>query len=584
MCAYNSAVPTTPPSSSTSDIEHIPSDIESPTTTQNLRTLQISLKMDDQAYMHSRTAHMPENIPGDSGLPEGRRSSATPSTSAYDTHDIPTTYSSVAHFNAYSAPPYDSSLPTPTSVAGSPSLSERSASKMMHSSYSQQGGNSQQPTPPGTSRPWSYPVHVTTAASTAPMALHSTADIMEMHGLETSTHSSPEGQEPMGNPTPQFHWGQYSVSTDAHDELSPPMAHHPLFPSQLPSVAPSALINSTSNMPLAPAPSHVPMLQSSPDPHDMTHAMHAMDGLPTSYTSFAQQHPTVLFDIAPAYSSRRSSKAKAARANRNSKKQRASSRADGQQGSSSSNGLQGKSNRSNAKTLTLKQDAPECDKYLLELRCQMDEDRGKGMWDHIATLYKERFGLKERAGLQMQLTRAVMKHGEWPAEEDEALRQAAEEWERRRLTEIKKLMKDFGGYQAWEWREGHIAKRLVSLGIDEFDEDEPNKRPRRQRKNAVRKHSSASQWPMHHLYDQPPELRPVTAEQEAFLLDEFCKPGPLSPEPDMMQGVTEDGCLSRMSADRDPGEDQSARVAKQACDAMLAKSSIYPPMGHHHNG
>ncbi|CAJ2500332.1 Uu.00g031850.m01.CDS01 [Anthostomella pinea] len=472
---------------------------------------------------------------------------------------------------------------------------------MMHS-YNQHPGNSQQPTPPGTSRPWDYPVH-DTSSSTAPMPLQSTtADIMEMHGLESA--DSQEAQGTMPDPTAHFHWGSYGVSsTEPQDDMSPHMAHQSLFPvQQLPGVAPSALMHTTSQMPLTAAPSHVPILQQSPDPRDLGSSATPINSLQHHYGHLGHHVPHVMIDFAPSsYSSRKTSKSsRTGRSGRSTKRARAPSRAvpnSGAQQDSLGGGTSPGSNRAPSKRLTLKEGAKEEDRYLLELRCQMNDDKGKGMWDQICTAFSDRFEPKERATLQMSLTRSVLKYAEWPADEDEALRRAVEEYERRRPTELLKLMKEYGGCQAWDWKDGHVVKRLVELGIDEFDSEEPAKKPRRQRKNAIRKQSPSRPWAasmnsQHHMphYNDGSDIHTVTAEQEKYLLEQFCKPEHETPEPEPMHHGMEDAPLmdhQNAGAERERGEDQSARVAKQACEQMLPKrsdhqmyTSIAP--GHHH--
>jgi hypothetical protein len=43
--------------------------------------------------------------------------------------------------------------------------------------------------------------------------------------------------------------------------------------------------------------------------------------------------------------------------------------------------------------------------------------KGRGMWDQIVERYQERYEKKERAALQMQLSRAVLKLAVWPEDE-----------------------------------------------------------------------------------------------------------------------------------------------------------------------
>ncbi|KAH9993280.1 hypothetical protein F4779DRAFT_631890 [Xylariaceae sp. FL0662B] len=556
--------------------------------------------MGDNAYSQPGPAHIPNTLAGESSLPEGRQSIVTPSTSAYG-QDIPIAYASVAPFNSnnYSIP-YDSSLPTPVSVAGSPSISERSSKAMQ--SYNQHRESSQQPTPPGTSRTWqNYQMNAPCSQSTSPMPLHATPNhMLEMHGLETA--NSPEDQGQMIS-EPQFQWGQYGVSsTEAQDDMSPHLTHHPsVFSVAVPSVAPNDLIRQSlglnpSSTPLHPAPSQVPILQQSPDPRDLPPSVTPIDNMHPHYPSVVH-YPHITLDYAPY--KRKPARSRNGRSGRPTKKARVASRnppkddnpgyLNGQQ-TSTTDGVptDPKASRAGPRNITLTDDAKEADRYLLDLRCQMDEGKGKGMWDHISKKYEERFGFKERPTLQMQLTRALLKYAVWPPSEDEALKRAVEELDKRRYADIAKLMKEFGGCQAWEWKEGHIVKRLVELGIEEFDPKDVSKKPRRQ-KNAARKQSTSGPWTASSMpFPYQEQAHTVTSEQEDFLLEQYCKPDPDTPEPDPM--VTGNlAAQSGRSNERSHGEAQSERVAKQACEQMLAKrgDQLYGnlPMGgdHHHH-
>lgn len=68
--------------------------------------------------------------------------------------------------------------------------------------------------------------------------------------------------------------------------------------------------------------------------------------------------------------------------------------------------------------LTLRDDAPEDEKYLFQLRNEFLSEKGKGMWDEIKAKYSEKHqGNWEKAALQMKLSRALVKFGQWPEKE-----------------------------------------------------------------------------------------------------------------------------------------------------------------------
>ncbi|OTA99401.1 hypothetical protein M426DRAFT_27551 [Hypoxylon sp. CI-4A] len=528
--------------------------------------------MDESTYIHPASGQMTHSLSSisslsrDSSMPEDQRSS--PATSAY-THDIPTTYPSVAPFNSYSGP-YDSSLPTPVSVAGSPSMNERTSSKIMHA-YNQHRASSQQPTPPNTSRPWPN------------YQMSATPDLLEMSGLDAS-HSPGQHGQMVSEPPFHNNWGQYSVSQpEPQEELPPHLQHPPIF-----SIAPGDLNRTISMHPAQmPLPAHVPLLQNSPDPRDLPPSV-AIDSMHHQYPNMMPHQPHVIMDFATPYR-RKTTKARNGRSGRPPKR-RAHGRPLEKRGDMDyvdpqlQSGEGSPSARPPRRRITLRPDAPEKDQYILELRCQMDGDKGKGIWEEITKKYEQRYGKRRQESLQMNLTRAVLKYAVWPKEEDEALLRAAEEVDRRRYTEIAKVMKEkYGGCQAWEWKEGHILKRLVDLGVEEFDPEDVTKKPRRKKK-MMKRGISKQQWttPSINLpFDE--DGRTISSEQENYILDHYCKADPDS-DPDAMHGMMEHSnfMLPRGSMERDAGESRSERVAKQACDQLLSKNEhIYGaiPMG-----
>ncbi|KAI0384152.1 hypothetical protein F5Y04DRAFT_278155 [Hypomontagnella monticulosa] len=532
--------------------------------------------MDDSTYVHPRSNHMRHSLSRDSSIPEDRRSVASPASSGY-THDIPTTYASVAPFSNYPVP-YDSSLPTPVSVAGSPSMNERN-SKMMHP-YNQHRAGSQQPTPPNTSRPWSN------------YQMNAPTDLLEMPGLDTS-HSPGDHNQMVSEP--QFQWGQYTVSsTEAPEDMQQQMTHPSMF-----SVAPTDLVRPAlslhpSGMSL-PAPAQVPVLHHSPDPRDLAPSVTPIDNMHHHFPNMMHQPPMIV-DFT--YNSRRKpSKSRNGRSGRPSKRPRTHDRVSKRDSEdfmdpqlTASNGDSSSTSKAPGRSITLRPDAPEKDRFILELRCQMDGDKGKGIWEEITKKYEERFGKRRQESLQMNLTRAVLKYAEWPEFEDEALRRAVEELDKRRYADLAKLMKEkYGGCQAWEWKEGHILKRLVDLGIEEFDPEDVTKKPRRKSKKTMGKRTTTKQpWVAPSVSLPYEDGHTITSEQENYILEHYCKPDPDSPDPDAMHGVVEhpNSLSARGSIDRDPGENRSERVAKQACEQLLSRREdhVYGklPMGDGH--
>ncbi|KAI8954900.1 hypothetical protein F4801DRAFT_603478 [Xylaria longipes] len=578
MYAYNTITPSSPSSTSsyTSEAEYSRQGTSSPTT-QQVPILAIHIDMHDSTYMPSKTAHMDERLSEASPPCESRHSSATPSTSTYGTHDMTRPYTSVAPYSPYSVPAYDSSLPTPVSVAGSPSMQERS-DKMLPT-YNQQGGASQRLTPPTTSRPWPYTPSMTSVSSASMTVPTSTADteMLDIHSLESS--HSPEHQTTVVDPAQHFHWSTYSVSShDPTEELSPPLPSQSLYSSVPPSLlirSPAYGLSSNTHVPLAPALSQVTMPPHHADMRPlMAHDYHQFDNLSGISLEFGQAYPA------------RKSKARANRASRQPKRGRDMTQNSTKNGGIGYNDSHANSMAANAspdpsehvppRHLALDDKAPEDSRFLVKMRCQLSDDKGKGMWEHIQQAYKERYGRKTKENLQMQLIRSVQSYAIWPEEEDKALKDATEEYERRRYQEIRKIMKEKGGRRVWDWNEGSIAKRLVQMGVDEIDDRDPIKKTRRKRKSTVRQKSGGEPWVgcvNIQFNSEPSEL---TAEENELLLEAFCEPELDSPQPE----VTEQPVTSNTDGDKNSSENQSARVAKQACDQMLARRGEHLYNGH----
>ncbi|KAI0873796.1 hypothetical protein GGS24DRAFT_501381 [Hypoxylon argillaceum] len=599
MYAYNTGVSSSPSpgSACTSETDYSRQGTGSPTTKQ-AQILAIHMDLHDPAYMSSKTSHMDECLSVGSPPSEGRHSSATPSTSPYGTHDMNRPYTSVAPYSSYSVPAYDSSLPTPVSVAGSPPMAERS-SKML-SAYSQHGGP-QQLTPPATSRPWPYASNMTSATTASMTVPSSTAEMMDIHSLE-SPHS-PEQHTTVIDPTPHFHWSTYGVSShDPTEDLSPA----PLTSQSMYSTVPPSLLLRSPHYGL-PSNAHIPLDPSLSQATMASHHADARQMMAHDLQSQFDNLSNISLEYGQAYPARKSAKARANRSGRQPKRCRSTPDDSTKSSSMSYNGGQADSMTGNPSSnlsgqapsqhLTLDAKAPEDSRYLVEMRCQMSDDKGKGMWEHIQQAYKERYGRKTKENLQMQLIRSVQSYAVWPEEEDQALKAAVEEYERRRYQEIRKIMKEKGGRRVWDWNDGSIAKRLVQMGVDEIDDRDPVKRTRRKRKSTVRQKSGGEPWVGCVNIQYNSEPRELTADENEALLDAFCKPEPRSspmPSEHHHHHHHHDAAAAAAAAEvvvvaaaacapadgRGSGENQSARVAKQACDQMIASQGEHLYNGH----
>lgn len=127
---------------------------------------------------------------------------------------------------------------------------------------------------------------------------------------------------------------------------------------------------------------------------------------------------------------------------------------------------------------------------------------------------------------------------------------AAEEYDRNRYKGILKLMPQFGGMRRYAWKEAHIAKKLVDMGVDEFDPDPKGKKPKCRPKSAARRQTQTT---TPNLYDpsllqqastsyappqemeclQPPRMSPE--ELEAMFQSFHCDDSDDSPEPESVE-------------------------------------------------
>ncbi|KAI1827118.1 hypothetical protein F4861DRAFT_432915 [Xylaria intraflava] len=533
------------------------------------------MNMHDSPYMQSKSAHIQESLSNELFASESRRSSASPASCAYGTHDMAASYTSMAPYSPYSMPAYDSSLPTPVSIVGSPPMPERSE-KMM-STYDQHGGGAQQLTPPTTSRPWPYTPSMT-SASPAPMPVPtSAAGMLDAHTMEAS--HSPEQHHAVADSTPHFHWSTYGVSNDdAAEELPAPLPPHSMHPgvqSSLMIESPPYGLSAGPHVQLAPGLSHASI---HPHPSDIRPLMG--NSLHDQYDNLSN----ISLEYVQTYPSRRSAKARASRSSRLPKRGRAAHQTSTKNsmnyggvhavgmGPNKQPDAQNPTSDGAPKYLTLDAKAPEDSRYLVEVRCKMGDDKGKGMWEHIQQAYKERYGHKTKENLQMQLIRSVQSYAIWPKEEDEALKAAVKEYERRRYPEIRKIMKEKGGRRVWDWNDGSIAKRLVQMGVDEIDHQDPVKRTRRKRKSTVIPKSGGEPWVgcSNIPFNEPREL---TREENDLLLEAYCKTEPQPSEQSHTDGAAEYPPASSAACNGGLNENQSARVAKQACDQYFASQS-----------
>ncbi|TLD29268.1 hypothetical protein PspLS_03636 [Pyricularia sp. CBS 133598] len=140
-------------------------------------------------------------------------------------------------------------------------------------------------------------------------------------------------------------------------------------------------------------------------------------------------------------------------------------------------------------TLQLRDEAREEEKVLMELRRELSDDKGKGMWEEITKRYIDIYTRIERSALQMKLTRAINAHCIWPQEELDLLVEAYHVDNEQRYNRIIQWMAENGGCKVWPWRPKHIEAQLVKLGLEE-PELHNQERSRRRATNARKKNTS----------------------------------------------------------------------------------------------
>jgi hypothetical protein len=341
-----------------------------------------------------------------------------------------------ASFNSYTLTYDSSSLPTPVSIAGSPSMAEIQASKMAQA-FSHDGAHISQPSPPppvsGAHIPewYSNQGHAMISSSypSSPMSIHPSPGLIHIHSLETSQPQEPQAIPVDTNDT--FYWGSYRVSSpEPKDEMSPHMGNSTLFPSMPqmpPHIAPSALLKnnnyamqSSSAMPLDPNSSSVPLMSQATATSGITTQMAHVPG-PNTFT-LGNPPPPLIVSMQPY---KRSSRNRNPRRAQSKKRQRPQKKSppntagdmDMDHGDPPSGPINPVKAVTESPRIALTDKATEADRYLLEARYEELHHKGKDMWARIRDRFRERYPGKDRPALQMQLNRLVLNHGIWTDDE-----------------------------------------------------------------------------------------------------------------------------------------------------------------------
>lgn len=163
---------------------------------------------------------------------------------------------------------------------------------------------------------------------------------------------------------------------------------------------------------------------------------------------------------------------------------------------------------------------------------------------------------------------------------------------KRYYTDIAKAMKEFGGCRAWEFGDQHISQRMIDLGLEEYDPQEPSKRVRKKPRTAPRRgpalgNSGNGSWNnQHHPYgagnnnNSNNSGHTLTEEQQEHLHQMLYKPEPESPGPGASNSPSQQHPNDGIKAERDPGRADSARVAKRACEQLFNRGGSNPVYGN----
>ena len=170
------------------------------------------------------------------------------------------------------------------------------------------------------------------------------------------------------------------------------------------------------------------------------------------------------------------------------------------------------------------------------------------------------------------------------------MRKAVSEANKQYYSNVAKLMKEFGGCRAWDFGDLHIAQRMLELGLEEFDPQEPSKRVRKKQKSTPRRGPAlagpgSGPWNSQHPYgaggNNPNNgERVLSNEQEDRLVQLFCKPEAETPEPEENTSPSSQNGIDGIKTDQEPGRADSARVAKRACAQLFNRADSNPVYGN----
>ncbi|AEO53261.1 hypothetical protein MYCTH_2294350 [Thermothelomyces thermophilus ATCC 42464] len=472
--------------------------------------LHIPVDMSSTQYMTSG-AHHPERSQMD-GLPI---CTSGPQTGAYHSGELDP-YSAVSGVSSFNYPAAaDPSLLTPASSSGSPPLPHKQSVKPMRN-YHQSTLPSQAPTPPDSSRMYGYNGYDMASSSQSPSPLTVNPAVTESGGFMPPymAHSPPISHHPSSPrteipPPINPYLGHYTVSGPNEAEVTPHSLqdYHPYGVE----VAPEAYLAQQRQQQQQHQQHHVsagspPVHQRMPSdggatpdlsqPHPAQfrpHQVGAVEDLRDPGLLLGPPYPPAGALSPGRRAQTRRKPAPGRKPSRTPPKTAAATATTTTTtlvGSAGANS-QLQPSEDEEEELTLRDDAPEDDKYLFQLRKEFISEKGKGMWEEMKAKYSEKHqGNWEKAALQMKVSRAVARYGVWPAKEIERLKEAFEYFEEMRYQFILARMKENGGCRVWDWKKPHIIAMLVKLGLEEPTVNEKTGTRRRRQKAAARRQGS----------------------------------------------------------------------------------------------
>ncbi|KAK4039325.1 hypothetical protein C8A01DRAFT_47175 [Parachaetomium inaequale] len=467
-----------------------------------LERLHIHVDMANTQYLTPGANH-PEP-PRMDGLPI---CTSGPPTGAYSSADLDP-YSAVSGVSSFNYPAAaDPSLLTPASSSGSPPLQHKQSAKPMRNYHHSQASAlaSQAPTPPDTSKMYSYNGYEMTSSSQSPSPMTVNPTVTEAgfmppymaHSPPISHHPSSPKQSEIPPPIDPY-LGHYTVSGANDGEVT----HHSLqdyHPFGVEVTAPGAYL-AQQHVPLGtphmhhrmPSNGAAPVLSQPHPSHYRPHSSAAQVGAIEDL-----RDPAMLLGPYPPHGTLSPGRRAPPRKKPSpSRKPSRTPKATPHMGSGATNGGGQFRPEDDGEELTLRDDAPEDDKYLFQLRKEFISEKGKGMWEEMKARYSEKHqGNWEKAALQMKVSRAVARYGVWPEKEIERLKEAFDYFEEMRYQMIIARMKENGGCRVWDWKKPHVAAMLVKMGLEEETVNEKTG-TRRRRQKAARRQASPHQNPV----------------------------------------------------------------------------------------